>query len=83
MGAARTSNAREVNCMRKVIGFDSYNLCPTGDVSKTLQAERADNEHLAMVFIGEEDESKSIWVRSGSIERCGSVVSVGDIEDTL
>lgn len=40
--------------MCEVIGFDSYNLCVTGDVAKTLQAERADNEHLAIVFIGED-----------------------------
>lgn len=30
----------------KAIGVDSYNLTTTGTVSKTLQAERADNEHV-------------------------------------
>lgn len=54
MGTARTGNARETDSMCEVIGFDSYNLCVTGDVAKTLQAERADNEHLAIVFIGED-----------------------------
>lgn len=47
--------------MKKVIGIDSYNLCTTGGVSKTLQAERADNEHLAIVLIGESDGEKLGW----------------------
>lgn len=36
----------------KVIGVDSYNLCTTGGVSKTLQAERSDNEHIPCVIVG-------------------------------
>ena len=30
VGAARTSNAREVDSMREVIGLDLYNQCTTG-----------------------------------------------------
>ena len=83
MGTTRTSNAREVDSMCEVIGLDFYNQCTTGGVSITLRAAAGSVDTTPCVLIGEEDESKSIWVRSGSIERCGSVVSAGDIEDTL
>lgn len=38
--------------MSDVTGIDSYNLCTTGEVAKTLQAERSDNEHLPCVIVG-------------------------------
>ena len=38
MGTTRTSNAREVDSM--CIGIDSYNLCLTGDVGRTLTGAR-------------------------------------------
>ena len=31
------------------VGVDSYNLCTTGDVARTLAASRSDNEHLPVV----------------------------------
>lgn len=38
--------------MIDAVGVDSYNLCTTEDVAKTLQAERSDNEHLPCVIVG-------------------------------
>jgi hypothetical protein len=34
----------------EAIGFDSYNLSVTGSVAITLQASRADDHHLPIVF---------------------------------
>lgn len=34
----------------EAIGFDSYNLTVTGSVAITLQASRADDHHLPIVF---------------------------------
>lgn len=34
-----------------ITGFDSYNLTTTGGVSMTLQATRADNEHIPCVVL--------------------------------
>ena len=50
-GATGTSDARKVDCMRKVIGLDSYNLCTTGAVARTLASARSDCEHLPCVLI--------------------------------
>ena len=81
VGAARTSNAREVDSMREVIGLDLYNQCTTGEVSMSIRATRGDTEHIPCVLIGENDESKSIWFRPRSNERCRGTVSSGSVKD--
>ena len=53
MGTTRTGNAREVDSMREVIGFDSYNLSVTGDVGRTMATACGGlNEHIPIVVIG-------------------------------
>ena len=53
MGTTRTSNAREVDSMREVIGIDSYNLSVTGDVGRTMATACGGlNEHIPIVVIG-------------------------------
>lgn len=53
MGTTRTSNARETDSMREVIGFDSYNLSVTGDVGRTMATACGGlNEHIPIVVIG-------------------------------
>lgn len=47
-GAARTSLS--------AIGFDSYNLLVTDGLAITLQASRADDHHLPVVFIRRNNE---------------------------
>ena len=46
---------------QSVQGFDSYNLTSTGQVSKTLQAERSDNEHLSIVCVENKSEEKTAF----------------------
>lgn len=58
MGTTRTSNAREIDSMREVIGLDLYNQCTTEEVSMSIRATRGDKEHIPCVLIaGEEDEN--------------------------
>ena len=51
MGTTRTSDARETDSMREVIGIDSYNLCSTGGVAKTMTAGRNDKSNIPCVLI--------------------------------
>lgn len=55
MGTTRTSNAREVDSM--CVGIDSYNLCLTGDVGRTLTGARGGcNEHVPCILIKEKHD---------------------------
>ena len=54
VGAARTSNAREIDSM--CIGIDFYNQCVTGDVAMSIRATRGDMEHIPCVLIGENEK---------------------------
>lgn len=57
MGTTRTSNAREVDSVRKqVIAFDGYNFCVVGDITTALRASRADAEHIPCVVIKEKHD---------------------------
>ena len=57
MGTTRTSNAREVDSMRKqVIAFDGYNFCVVGDITTALRASGADAEHIPCVVIKEKHD---------------------------
>lgn len=59
---ARGPHAVAIPCSsysEAVIGFDSYNIIPTGTVSITLQSSRADDHHLPVVFIRRNDEETS------------------------
>lgn len=60
---ARTSNARETDNMREVIGLDFYNQCITGGVSITLRAAAGGVDTTPCVLIGEEDASDRKYSR--------------------
>lgn len=59
MGAARTSNAREVDNMREVIRLDLYNQCTTGEVSMSMRATRGDTEHIPCVLMREDETDRN------------------------
>lgn len=40
---------------REAYGFDSYNQCMTGDVTRTLKASSGSAEHLPCVIIKEQE----------------------------
>lgn len=55
MGTTRTSNAREADSV--CIGIDSYNLCLTGDIGRTLTGARGGyNEHVPCILIKEKHD---------------------------
>jgi DNA (cytosine-5)-methyltransferase 1 len=67
-------------CFGETIGVDSYNLTTTGTVSKTLQAERSDNEHIpcAVTFqerAGKEGGGKGILIQK---ERTGALSTLNN-----
>jgi hypothetical protein len=50
--------SQDQTLITNAIGIDSYNISTTGVVSKTIQAERSDNEHIPCVL---EDKCLNPW----------------------
>lgn len=52
-------------------GVDSYNLTTTGGVSKTVQAERSDNEHIPCVVYGVDayNQPQAVCVGNGQLNQ--------------
>lgn len=91
MGTTRTGNAREVDSMREVIGFDSYNLSVTGDVGRTMATACGGlNEHIPIVVVGLDfynqcttgDVAKTITVKSDSDHIPCILIREGKVNET-
>jgi len=49
MGTTGTGDAEQTD-NSKAIGFDAYNQCSTGNVTKTLSNRATDSDHIPIVF---------------------------------